>query len=734
DTSAASQYCAAYNIYCSLYLESQRSARDVLKDLFDIANTAPVYSGAQLKCIPYCEQSAVGNGAVYTAPTASGPVATLDDSIFCHPERSEGPASASAPVTVSRNRQADSVSAITIEHYDRTNAYEKTTTCEVDEASLVQFGPRPDSSGSRGGSSSRSLEELCDVNIAQNVASVLVKRAANLRNTYKFTLPATYCFLEAMDLVAITDSYLGLAALPVRLVSVTENDDLTLDCEAEQFIYGLSAPTPLEVQGATPPINPADQFSGNVNPPQFLEPPDSLASSAGYQLWMALSGPGAAAWQASNAYNYGDLVLDSNSNIQKCVVAGSSGLSAPSWATTQGSTTTDSGVTWLNCGPQAVAGPSNNWGGCTVWLSSDGVTYEDQGVVTAPAVMGSLSSSITASSVSVAIDFTPSGAEPIVPPAGQPQLALVESEVISYTGVTMTSANNYTLTGVTRGLNGTTAASHGSGAQACVLDDFIFKLPLGASWPGNTVYLKFLSFNSQGGQAQTLDEVPAYTYSFAGKFNNSGQVVASGAGLTPTHSGTTIYIEVYGYPGTPGTTAVTVTKADGATISVPAATLSADINGNALSQLTRYWVLWNPNANAFCCTKTYSSVASLAYNGYIVLGQVVTTDALAHFGSAQANVSGYSGGVGGAVQAAASTYNFSLATGTSWSIAASTHGLGLLVTATFFDSSGNQVPTASGGTPTSTAPIAYAVDSSGNVTISAYSSAAYTGFLIAGAR
>ena len=36
----------------------------------------------------------------------------------------------------------------------------------------------------------------------------------------------------------------------------------------------------------------------------------------------------------------------------------------------------------------AVAGANANWGGCQVWISADGVDYEQVGVITSPAKVG----------------------------------------------------------------------------------------------------------------------------------------------------------------------------------------------------------------------------------------------------------------------------------------------------------------------------------------------------------
>jgi len=54
-------------------------------------------------------------------------------------------------------------------------------------------------------------------------------------------------------------------------------------------------------------------------------------------------------WAASTAYNVGDIVQPTVANgyKYKCVAAGTSGVSEPTWPTTLGSQLIDNGVTWL---------------------------------------------------------------------------------------------------------------------------------------------------------------------------------------------------------------------------------------------------------------------------------------------------------------------------------------------------------------------------------------------------
>jgi phage tail sheath protein FI len=61
------------------------------------------------------------------------------------------------------------------------------------------------------------------------------------------------------------------------------------------------------------------------------------------------------AWSSTEPYAVGAKILDSNGNLQRVTVAGTSGTAPPAWNTTIGATTTDGTVTWALVSPTRLA-------------------------------------------------------------------------------------------------------------------------------------------------------------------------------------------------------------------------------------------------------------------------------------------------------------------------------------------------------------------------------------------
>ncbi len=159
-----------------------------------------------------------------------------------------------------------------------------------------------------------------------------------------------------------------------------------------------------------------------------------------------------------------------------------------------------------------------NWGGCDIWVSSDGNTYKQaarsiggsrQGVLTAtlpaagdPDTTHALSVDLSMSEGAL-LSGTQADAD------AYHTLCYVDGELASYETATLVSGSRYDLTYLRRGAYGTAVGQHLAGGNFARLDNSVVAIPYTADQIGKTLYLKFPAFNIYGGGAETLAQVPA---------------------------------------------------------------------------------------------------------------------------------------------------------------------------------------------------------------------------------
>ena len=165
------------------------------------------------------------------------------------------------------------------------------------------------------------------------------------------------------------------------------------------------------------------------------------------------------------------------------------------------------------------------WGGCDVWVSTDGANYSRAGRVINPSRTGSLTATLpvgltsdTMNSLQVSLSECSgqliSGSAADL--AALNTLCWVDGELIAYQTATLTGPSAYTLTTLTRGCYGTPISSHSAGARFDRIDDAIFKYPYSTDKIGSTIYLKFQSHNIWGGGAQDISTLTPYTRTIQG--------------------------------------------------------------------------------------------------------------------------------------------------------------------------------------------------------------------------
>ena len=529
-------YCRGIGLALSPALTDQEQASSILERWLQLTNTAAVWSGGVLKFIPYGDsattagtvisatamvqigQVATGasnpprnvicNSAYFVAdhgvkyansgtalayigaswPTASGTYGLLPAGTYLFAKGDQGTEveisyqyeiAASYvpnvtpiydltdddfkvednedPLQVSRSDPYEAYNVWRLEIAERDNAYNLTTVESRDQNAIELYGMRI--------APTVTAHEICDPDIGLISGQLLLQRAVYIRNTYKFRLSWEYCLLDPMDLVTVTDSILGLSKAPVRITEIEEDENGFLSVTAEEFPLGAASATLYATQPVSNnPVNRAAAADA-VNAPIIFEPPASLAGPTP-QVWIAASG-------------------------------GSGGVADP------------------------------NWGGANVWLSSDGTSYNQIGTITAPARQGVLTASLPSYGAvnpdtidTLAVKTAESGGVLATATDLDAQLAntlcVVDSELVSYATSALTSAGNYSLTYLYRGLYGTSIAAHPSGAPFARLDNAVFQYDLPPQFVGVALSIKLQSFNVFGGGVQDISTCAVYTYTPTG--------------------------------------------------------------------------------------------------------------------------------------------------------------------------------------------------------------------------
>lgn len=590
---ASRNWCRANGVGAALTQDSQRSAKDLLDELFLVMNSAPVYSGDQLKSIPYDEVSWAGNGAIYTAPTASGPIFYFDDTTIVHQNEND------LPVKYTRKRRADCDNVIAIEHIDRDNDYVHRITSQGNIAAIAQFGPRKGGTlstadlGVNSPSGAKQLLSISNPATAVIIANILAKRNGTGVNEYEFTVPPQFFWLEAMDLIAISDLRIGLNRKPVRITSVKENTDRTLTIKADEFIYGLNHPDSIVVPTATGTLVSPNVNVALVNTPIIFEPTTQmLNNSSQSQIWFIVS---------DSDPNYGGCI---------CYVSLDGGFS---YDTVVGNIAPC--ITGVTINELPITGDPNT----TNTLSVD--------------ISNSYGATITSESQTIADNFSD--------PCFLAGSTAYNYEIICPTSVTTNASGQYTfITYMRRGAFVTTIADHLSNTQFGVCSGAL-AVDLPPAWIGHQLYFKFAAFNQAKTVQNDISVCTPYTYTPTGFANvSTGGLTYYGSPLTVISQATSDPTHITISPQ------FTVTWNDGRT----ATYLARDgvsqpkivITDPGTSPVTYYVSVYDPTRSGeiiagvttpltIFCDTTVSAHANQP--GYVFFGKVIATHAGGNIGS-----------------------------------------------------------------------------------------------------
>jgi hypothetical protein len=221
-------YCQAAQLAMSLLLDRQQPAARWIEELADLTVSAVLWSGTLLKIIPYGDQALAANGASWT-PNLTWQYGLTDEDFlpWSADGGSGGGAGGSDPVLLSRSDPSQATDWLSVEYMDASNSYNPQIIAAFDQGTIDAYGLRTEPSVQ--------AHEFTNPTSATVSAQLMLQRRLYVRNTYQFKLGWKHALLEPMDIVLITDATLGLAAAPVRITQIAEDDNGELTVTAEEI-------------------------------------------------------------------------------------------------------------------------------------------------------------------------------------------------------------------------------------------------------------------------------------------------------------------------------------------------------------------------------------------------------------------------------------------------------------------------------------------------------------------
>jgi len=188
-----------------------------------------------------------------------------------------------------------------------------------------------------------------------------------------------------------------------------------------------------------------------------------------------------------------------------------------------------------------IASGGANWGGCQLWVSSDGNTYALAGTIYRGARQGVLTATLpshadpdTADTLSV--DLTESQGQLLSGTMADADnlvtLCYCDGELLSYQTATLTASYKYDLTYLRRGIYGTPIGGHSSGANFARFgpnDPSLFRYRYPSSFISQTIHVKLPAFNTFGQALQSLAGLTPTSYTLTGGGAVQGPAYVSGS-------------------------------------------------------------------------------------------------------------------------------------------------------------------------------------------------------------
>jgi hypothetical protein len=330
--------------------------------------------------------------------------------------------------------------------------------------------------------------EIMNQSLAQAVAQLILQKQLYNRNHYKLKLGQEFILLEPMDACTLESQLANLGITTVRVVEIVES--------AEDYTLEITF---------------EDNLSGIATAPTY---------------------------SVQSAYR-----ATSETNAQP----GSANAPIMFEAPTPLVTSATGNEVWI-----FASGDNKWWGGCSVWVSSDGESYSYFGNIPQPARQGVITNRLPVHGTPdeddiLSVDLSMSRAT-LTGATRQDADNFVtlcwiagddNGEFISYQNAELTRQYQYNLSYLRRGVYGSNIMSHSADSQFVRCDsNLALKIPFNADAVGQTYYVKLCSFNVFGTVEQALAEATPYSFTVHG-YNRS---TATESGTATMELGETITI------------------------------------------------------------------------------------------------------------------------------------------------------------------------------------------------
>ena len=288
-------YCYEAGLLVSSPPDGQtKQAQAIINDLCKLTNAYFFWSNDRFKIVPVETHRINGwipdNTIRYNL--------TADDFL---------PQSNGAMVTYSRKDSAEVYNSFPVEFINRANSYEKETVNYQLSQDILEHGLRQ--------APTTSAHYFYTKERAVKIAEMLARKAQLERNTYTFKLDWAFCRLEPADIVTITDPNIGVNALTVRIISVTEDAKGAIVCSAVE-VENVSGAAEYDVHEVDRPYVDYNAPPSDITQSLIMQPPADLTND-GLELWIGATGGknwgGCTVWVSDDNINYRSVGQLSNS-------------------------------------------------------------------------------------------------------------------------------------------------------------------------------------------------------------------------------------------------------------------------------------------------------------------------------------------------------------------------------------------------------------------------------------